>query len=113
MPETGPFLKQFGIHHGLMVDSWELIDIDINETEIQQYQEYKYDIILLFEHVGNDDINIRNFFSKLKMYVGGNIIIKTRYGNPYECNFGHPKLLEHRGNQIVIESIGTAHRIYH
>ena len=113
MPEYGAFLKGFGIHRGLTIDSWKLGNIKITHNVIKQYQEYNYDIILVFEH--NRDghqINHSQFISKLKKYVQGNEIIKTRYGNPFECNFGQPKIIQHNDNQIIVKSIGTAFRVY-
>ena len=108
MPESSDFLKGFGIHKGLIIDGYKLIDINIEEYEIHQYREYEYNIRLLFNHIGDS----KKFISQFKTYVKGNEIIKSRYGNPYKCNFGQPKIVEYNENQIVVESVGTAHRIY-
>lgn len=109
MPDYAAFLKGFGIKKGIIVDNYKLNEIHITHNVIQQYRQYEYHITLIFDGQGDDNKLLLN----LKNYVKGNRIIYSKYGNPYNCNFGILKLHKSNENHVIIQSIGTAIRVFH
>lgn len=109
MPEYQAFLRGFGIKKGIRFDNYILEEIYITHDVIEEYHRYEYHITMKFN--GNGDID--ELLSNFKNYIKGNRIINSRYGNPYKCNFGDPKITASDENNIIVESIGTAFRVYY
>jgi len=112
MPNVHQFLKGFNIHKKLILDDFQLIDINITHEPIIRYREYKYEITLHFRYLGNKITNLENLIQALKSYAEGERIIYTSYGNPYKCTFGNPEVVQWDSENVIIKSLGHATRIF-
>lgn len=75
-------LNKFARSHGL---TFSLIDMD--ETTVKKNREYNYKYTLQFTSTKPlTDIDTTNFAYNLKHHLSGEKIVKSAYGNPYECH---------------------------
>ena len=105
MPTPEEFKKGFHIHNNMKIsDDIYLNKIDITEEIIQQYREYKYNIKI--ELKINPDISINEIINNFSRYfnVNKSKIIKTHYGNNYECifNYLNNNIYSKVSNNIII-----------
>lgn len=107
MPELDLFYKGFGFHEGIQVKGWTCIGLGgTHETKVR-YREYSYTLIMEWEGTGNG----KELLNEIRKMTSGTRVINSRYGNPYECGFGQPELVNEVSGRITIRSYGWARRI--
>lgn len=113
MPETGPYLRGFGIKKNIILDEYQLNSYSITHEEVVKYRKYNYDTILNFTAIGNN-YDIDNLLQELIDQTKNSRIIDSRFGNPYRCWFGDPKIIKHNKNysQVKILCLGSSKRIF-
>lgn len=57
--------------------------------------------------------NLDELLIAFKILVQGTRIINSRWGNPYQCDFGDPKIKQIDPKTVIIETVGHSVRIYH
>lgn len=90
------------------VNGFILNSINIEHREIIRYREYEYPIRLVFSGNPSEKNKLLGEFSK---HVSETRIINSRYGNPYKCDFGIPKIYGTSESHVIIDSIGHSYRI--
>ena len=113
MPSPQEFIKAYGFRNNMEIDGYNLNKIIIDHNVIKRYREYKYNIKLYFENnYENSNLNnlkkiVREMFSKTK-------IIKSNYGNPYECSVKDIQFINNiQRNTINVIAVGYGERIFY
>ncbi len=114
MPDVGSYLKGFGIKKNLVLDGYRLDSFQISHDVVELYREYNYDTILNFVVV-DDNHNVDKLLRQLEKQTKKSLTIDSRFGNPYRCWFGKPKIVRHNKNytKVKILCLGYAKRIFH
>ena len=109
------FCPALGLHQGLNIAGYKLIDIDISHQSVKRYHEYKYPIRLTFD-CSNEKYNNQQLESQLKSQISGDKIIYSDYGNPYNCNIEFQSIDRCQHGNIVILTLihllGHSYRTY-
>ena len=112
MPKPQKFLEGFGLHEGLTLAGYRLMDIQISHEQVKRYQEYKYPLRLTFDCANEtNDTQYQQLYQALVSKISGDKTIYTEYGNPYKCTieFLYMERCEHRN--LVVHLLGHAERI--
>ena len=91
MPEYGAYLRGFGIWRNIILANYRLVDYTISHEEVRRFREYNYDVVLTFYSKAN---NYKKLLAELTEQTEKSRIIDTRFGNPYRCWFGKPKIIK-------------------
>nr|QBK89636.1 MAG: uncharacterized protein LCPAC001_01460 [Pithovirus LCPAC001] len=110
MPQFNSYIKGFSLYKGEKMKGYHLNEIKGDHIEIVRYREYKYLIVLSFERFSRQS-NPNSLLKFLKNKVKEPEIIYTRWGNPYKCYFGSPKIKTKINNFVTITSTGYCKRI--
>lgn len=111
MPEIDDYLSGFGILNGLELSGYRLISAVGSHLELSKGN-YEYPVTMRWRSIissaKHDDL-IRAIAKKTERSK----VIYSKYGNPYECEFGEPQLshIESDGT-VVITAVGNSHRLY-
>ena len=109
MPELKKFIEGFGLQSGIILGDYRLIDIKGKHETIERYHQYRYPIRLRFSPL-NSNAHPLNLIRDFRELTAKDKVIDSRYGNPYLCNFGNPKIVGTIGNDIIIQTIGHSQR---
>ncbi|SNW62162.1 Hypothetical protein ORPV_258 [Orpheovirus IHUMI-LCC2] len=124
MPNLNSFLSGFGLYNGLQVGYYMLNGYEGEHKTISRYHDYEYPIKFQFIYNGPNNLiqtiedanNVMlDLLYKFQTYISGNRIIKSDYGNPYECYFSSGVLTDNVPNRpfnVTITALGKSHRIY-
>lgn len=114
MPEYGSFLRAFGIRENMVLDGYKLESYQITHKVVEKYREYDYDTILNFEAI-NKNHDFRSLIELLKNQTRESRTVNSRWGNPYQCWFGHPEITHYSKyySQITVLCLGHASRIHY
>lgn len=108
MPNEKKFLEGFNLVKGKVFGDFELMDVKSTHQVIKRYEEYYYNIILVFKGRGN----IGSLLISLSHETRGNKIIYSEYGNPYLCTIDAPIqsdiILD--GNRTIVKLHGHSYR---
>lgn len=110
MPHLNKFLGGFGIHKGMQLGDFILTHISGKHVEVSRFREYEYPIDLTFQ-AQKELSDTDDLYYKLKHLTDRSLIIYTRHGNPYECQFGTPYVKEVHNDKVVISTLGHATRV--
>lgn len=111
MPEFDKYIREFGIFNGLKIANYTLIDINGYHEPVVKYKEYRYPIKLIFSP-DNDHVNPKILLEYILYLTSGTRTIYTSYGNPYQCNFGNPRIVKVEMNgDVIIYTVGHSYRI--
>lgn len=104
MPSPDKFIKGFNLKKIL---HFRLYDWNIQHNPIVRYHEYEYLGTLYYEGEISD---FNNFKKEFLEKASQKNIIKSDYGNPYECSISHLRFKK-RDSDIVVTFVGHAIRI--
>ena len=109
MPDAEKFLSSFGFINGHQFDGYILKLATATHVTVKRYQEYKYDIELLFTNVGNG--TWESLFNILQKNISEENIVKGAR-NPYLCVIDYPAYgdVYKENNNIRIYLTGHAYR---
>jgi hypothetical protein len=79
-------VKRLGIHKGLELGGYNLINISTRHVAKVIYREYEYPTVLTWERV-YEDADVDELYGELIHYLGHEKTIRTSYGNSYNCIF--------------------------
>lgn len=116
MPEPGKFLHGFNLIYGTQMGQYTLINADSTHRTVRRYQEYAYDITLIFKP-NTGLVTAENYKELYNQLVQNISTPRTIYGirNPYRCIIDIPPMddyLIHRNElgNIVFHLSGHAYR---
>ena len=90
MPKAPQFLQGFGLTPHTMFSEYQLITATSTHETIKRYQEYRYQITLVFMGQPNyTNINYKRLFDAVMATTTQEHIIKG-YRNPYRCIIDPP-----------------------
>lgn len=90
MPDAAAYAEGFGIHEGLKIAGYKLVNYEIQHKQVQRWNEYAYPTLLQWKWdekskpTQSDYDSLSAEFSK---YAGGTRIIYSEHGRPYKCKF--------------------------
>lgn len=87
MPVPEKFLRAFGFVSGAHFDGYTLEHVSSTHNTIKRYQEYSYDITLIFDN--NRDGNLDELFRIVLDHISYEHIVKGAR-NPYRCVIDQP-----------------------
>jgi hypothetical protein len=110
MPGAQEFLEGFGFNQGTMFGGYLLSQARATHTSVRQYQEYKYNITLVFSHTGYSTYSVLS--NALHTAITQQHII---YGvrNPYRCIIEMPvqgDILQDDNGDITVHLTGHSYR---
>ena len=110
MPTPAKFLSSFGFIKGSQFDGYILEEAIATHDTIKRYQEYEYDIQLVFYNNGNGTWDSL-FKVLLKNILSEHIVKGAR--NPYKCIIDYPSYGDVHGNNndITIYLKGHSYRV--
>lgn len=122
MPDPRAFLKGFKITKGLVIKNWKIANVKIGHNIIERYRVYHFPIQILLTKTSSKEeekvLSPDSVISALQAFVDENkgVIVNSRYGNPYKCEFGTISLSTSQQpidypRSILVSSLGTAIRI--
>lgn len=117
IPGLKRFLNGFGIKDGLQVGGFVLEEVHGSEIPIIHDREYQYPIEMVFTpriqgYPNKCDAN--ELLDELEDLTHNSRIIKSSYGNPYECIFGTPQIKQISNScSIIITTLGHSHRVFY
>lgn len=109
MPEANEFLDVFGLIIGTKFDGYTLKEASSTHESIKRYQEYNYNITLVFTNMGSGTYD--TLFYSLIDYISQQPII---YGlrNPYKCSIKPPTTLYYDNDgSIIFQLTGHSYRV--
>ncbi len=111
MPALKAYLKAFNIRSGLKIGTYILQNVDGDHYPIITYRQYEYPIEMTFIPQ-NSNANPNLLLNRLIQQTSEHKIVYTGYGNPYESDFGTPKI-EHiyPDGTVIISTVGNAYRV--
>lgn len=109
MPNSHDFLSAFGLINGAQFDGYILAHAASTHESVKQYQEYRYNITLVFRNTGTGTAE--------KLSAAVNSAISQQhivYGirNPYRCVIDHPRNISIATGTITYDLVGHAYRVY-
>jgi hypothetical protein len=110
MPKAAKFLASFGFREGSQFDDYILDVARAEEIVIKRYQEYKYNIRLEFEDIGNGTWD--KLYNILKKTITQEHIVKG-VRNPYKCvidSINHGDAHEDEHGIVIVYLTGHAYR---
>lgn len=110
MPTAKEFLKGFGFKEGEEFGGYTLEEATCTHEAIKRYQEYKYDIDLVFQNNGHGKRS--ELISVVNDHISKERII---YGvrNPYKCTISKPgRVSREIHSKITFKFVGFAHRTH-
>ena len=110
MPSPEKFLSSFGFINGSRFDGYILDMATATHIIIKRYQEYEYNIELLFSNVGNG--TWESLFNVLQKTISKEHTVKG-VRNPYRCIIDYPAYgdVHKEHNNIRVYLTGHAYRI--
>lgn len=125
MPDPKAFLQGFNVSKGLVIENWKIISVKIGHNVIEQYRLYQFPIQILLTSRGKKEeskeektLSASDIIAVLQEYVDKNkdVIVNSRFGNPYKCDFGTIKLSKSQQpidspRSILVSALGTAVRV--
>jgi hypothetical protein len=109
MPESAEFLHGFGLDQGMSANGYILKVSHATHKAIKRYQEYYYEITLVFSNLGQGNYN--NLYYTVDNLISQEHII---YGvrNPYRCIIDPPKQgdIVQDNNDIIFNLVGHSYR---
>ena len=109
MPEPAEFLHGFGLHEQKIYNGYILENAYATHKSIKRYQEYYYNIQLVFKNLGTGNYN--DLYNTIQQITKESHII---YGvrNPYKCIIDPPKDIttDNNGN-VIFNLIGHSYRV--
>lgn len=112
MPEAAEFLSGFGFTSGAQFDGYRLSSATSTHETIKRYQEYRYNIKLVFINLGNGTYETLYPLIADKIFQE-HIIYGIR--NPYRCIIDPPKMgdiVEDDNKTITFNLMGHSYRMY-
>jgi len=112
MPDAADFLAGFGLIRGTEIAGYRLDQASSTHVTVKRYQEYSYDITLVFTNSGHGVYN--NLFTGVMSLIQGERVI---YGirNPYSCVIDpikHGDILQDDHGTITFQLTGHSYRKY-
>lgn len=109
MPDAEKFLSSFGFINGSQFDGYILDMATSTHISIKRYQEYEYNIELLFSNIDNG--TWESLFNVLQKIISKEHIVKGAR-NPYLCIIDYPAYgdVHRENNNIRIYLTGHAYR---
>jgi len=112
MPEAAEFLAGFNFIQGRVFANYTLVSAVSTHQSIKRYQEYFYDIVLIFKNGGQGIYN--NLYDAVMNEIQQEHII---YGirNPYRCIIDPPSygnILQDGDGTITFKLTGHSYRVY-
>jgi len=110
MPTPEKFLSSFGFIVNSQFDGYILTEATATHTSVKRYQEYEYNIELIFYDIGNGQWE--NLFNILKNNISKEHIIKGQR-NSYKCIIDYPSYGDaYQDNDYIrLSLIGHSYRI--
>lgn len=94
MPSADEYAAGYGLHHGLILANYTLIQMQIGHHQVVLYNEYSYPTDLTWQWQGPGEASastMQALFQAFSQYVAGLRIIRTASGRPYKCIFQFPE----------------------
>lgn len=110
MPEQELYKKGFNLYQGLILNGYELINIEIGHQQIKRYKKYSYPSKLTWR-IHDNSYNRNGLITNLNEYLKNTRIINSAYGNPYSCNFGVLNYQDLPDGSIIATATGECIRI--
>lgn len=112
MPDAADFLAGFGLIKGARIDGYVLESAHSTHITISRYQEYRYDITLVFQNLGHGTYD--ELYNTLIPFISGERII---YGirNPYRCVINPPQygdISQDSEGHMTFQLTGHSYRQY-
>lgn len=113
MPNANKFLSGFGLTKGFHLAGYILSEVSSTHVTIKRYQEYRYDITLIFTKLDNvSNVSYEQLYTQLLPIISEEHII---YGvsNPYRCVIDEPKdgdIYIHDDGSIEFQLTGHSYR---
>ena len=119
MPNANEFLLGFGFTRGLKLAGYTLINATSTHETIKRYNEYRYDIILLFQNndhrMGASSLQQYDDFSDEIMNIISEEHIIYGIRNPYLCKIDLPiegDIFQDEYGDITLYLTGHSYRVY-
>lgn len=111
MPDAADFLDGFGLIEGTEMAGYRLTRASSSHETIRRYQEYRYDITLVFTNLGQGVYE--NLYGEVLSLISQERII---YGirNPYRCIIDTPQYGDIEGESdgtIIFHLTGHSYRV--
>jgi len=109
MPEPAEFLHGFGLNQGLIFNGYSLEVSHATHKSIKRYQEYYYEITLIFKNLGIGNYN--ELYNTVHNLISQQHIIRG-VRNPYRCIIDNPKQgdIIDNGDRVTFNLIGHSYR---
>jgi maltooligosyltrehalose synthase len=110
MPKIPRLLSGYDIHMGLTLYGYDLIDVTGEHIQIHRFQEYKYNIVMVWQRISKN-ANSYDLVHELDNMIAEPRIVKSEYNNTYHCQMGeitiHPDSTD---NQLVLLFTGKCRK---
>jgi hypothetical protein len=84
MPHPRAFLGAFGLYKGAKIsDGIILSKVNIKHVVVEKYRKYTFPLVVELTSLHHSSDYVLEHF---KTYIGGNKIVNSQYGNPYDCS---------------------------
>jgi hypothetical protein len=111
MPNVNSYKRGFDVYIGLELANYKVYNLSVKHVPEVIYRLYSYPTKMTFIPL-SDKANLSDLKKQLRKHVSGSRIIKTGYGNPYECKFGSLSFKESRSGQVEVSCEGKCKRIF-
>ena|SRR5579864_1278139 len=110
MPKPAEYLRGFDLAKGDELAGFMLRSISVKHITITRYQEYEYDITMVWRRTKRN-AKSNALLRELDKKTSTSRVIYTRYGNPYQCDFGKDWDYDDDGEEVTIRTTGHCHRV--
>jgi len=113
MPDSSAFLDKFGLKKNFIFNNYLLVKITCKHLVVIPYQQYRYEIDLLFcSKSVHDSKSEQRLSESLQNLTKQKEIVYSRYGNPYICTLKSFQISQKTKDRscIWIRGIGEATR---